>query len=92
MPNAVVTIGDVPLEHRQRHGERAAGAGGAGQRDPAGVCLHDAFDQAQAESRPLDLGGNDVGGAIEGVEDPRLVRRGDADAAIADADVERGAA
>ena len=41
--------------------------------------LHDALDEAQAEAGTLDACGDDVGGAVERLEDPRLFGRGDAD-------------
>ena len=49
------------------------------------VRVDDALHQAQAEAGALDLRGDGVGGAVERLEDVRLVRGGDPDAAIGDA-------
>ena len=45
--------------------------------------LHDPLDQAQPESGALNLRRDDVGRAVERLEDRSLIGRGDADAAIA---------
>ena len=69
-------------------GEGAALARRALQRDPPGVRLDDPLDEAEAEAGALDLRRDDVGRAVERIEDLRLVGGGDADAAIADADLD----
>ena len=69
------------------HGELAALPGALSTAIAAAVRLDDALDEAQAEAGALDLRGDDVGGAIERLEDPRLLGRRDADAAIGDADL-----
>ena len=67
--------------------ELAARSGRAPHADASAVRFDDALDQAQAEAGALDLRRDDVGGAIERLEDPALIGRRDADAAIGDRDV-----
>ena len=53
-------------------------------RHAAAVRRDDPLDQAQAEPGALHLRGHDIGGAIERLEDPRLIRGVDPDAAVGD--------
>ena len=57
--------------------DRELAAGGLGTLDdnPAAVCPDDSLHEAEAQSRSLHLCGNDVGGAIEGLEDSFLIAR-----------------
>src|SRR5687767_11138950 len=75
----------VAARHRNADGELAAVSWCALDRDLSPVAFDDPSDKAQAEARPLNPRGNHVGGAIEGFEDMRLLRRSDPDASIADA-------
>ena len=77
---------------RQDDGELAARAGRAADDDASAVRLDDPLDEAETEAGALGLRGDDVGGAVERLEDARLLRGRDADAAIRDGDVNVAAA
>ena len=81
-PPADTTVNSLPAARRAADG------------DPAAVRFDDPLDQAQAEAGALDLRRDDVGRAIERLEDARLLGGRDADAAIGDgdADISRPAA
>src|SRR4051812_30305366 len=87
----IAPFGGVAFHDGKRDGKGAARSWRARQRDPSAVCFDDPFHQAQAKAGAVDLRGDDLGGAVEGIEDLRLVGRRDADAAIADADLNRAA-
>ena len=73
---------------REMHGEGAALAAGALDRHSPAVRRDDPLDQAQPEPSALHLRGDDVGGAIERLEDARLICRVDPDAAVGDGDAD----
>ena len=71
---AASTVNVLPWRRRALHG------------DLSGVRLDDPLHEAEAEAGALDLRRDDVGRAVERIEDLRLVGGGDADAAIGHAD------
>src|SRR4051812_42090398 len=88
----VAPFGGIAFHHGKRDGKGAARAWRARQRDPSAVCFDDSFHQAQPKAGAMYLRGDDIRGTVEGIENLRLVGWRNADAAIADADLDGAAA